>query len=292
VSPLDRRTFLLATGALALAACGGGGNSSKGDDGGDDGEGASSGFTLFNRGVSSLPIPGRPRFTVAVGNASTILSDGPAELHGSITDADGKVVIPSISAKRRRVNEGIVYWDFRPELAAVGIYTLHVDGANADGLPIQINDPATVKVPYPGKALPPVDTPTTADGRGVDPICTRLAGACPYHSTTLAEALASGKPVAYIIGTPAHCQIGSCGPGLEYLIDALGDDGSGFAVVHAEVYVDDTATTTTDAIAAYSMEYEPALFLTDSKGTLVNRLDYMWDPTELAEAIAEVRAAG
>ena len=63
-------------------------------------------------------------------------------------------------------------------------------------------DPSKDPIPKPGENLPPFDTPTTADGRGVNPVCTRQP-ACALHDLTLTQALQTGKPVAYLIGTPA-----------------------------------------------------------------------------------------
>ena len=74
-------------------------------------------------------------------------------------------------------------------------------------------DPAQVTVPYIGSVLPPFDTPTVDDHRGVEPYCTLTPAPCPLHDVTLTQALASGKPVAYMVGTPAHCQTGTCAPG-------------------------------------------------------------------------------
>ncbi len=170
-------------------------------------------------------------------------------------------------------------------MTETGIYTLYIEGGTADGGPFQINDPTSVILPAPGQTLPGLDTPTTADPRGVNPICTRLAGPCPFHALTLTEALASGKPVAYVIGTPAHCQIGSCAPGLESLIVAAERLGDTLAVVHAEVYVDDKAVDTTAAIEAFDLSFEPLVFLTDADGVISDRLDVMWDQSELDEAL-------
>ncbi len=287
VSLLDRRTFLLATGALALAACGSDsdGNASSGQlvDGAPDG-----GFILARRFSTEVLVPGTVRLPFSLANAQQILSDGPAELHGRIENADGKIVVADITARLRRVNEGLVYWDFHPDLTDVGVYTLYIDGGDADGGAFQINDPSIVNVPYPSIALSPFDTPTTDDSRGVDPICTRLDGQCPFHSMTLTEALATGKPVAYIIGTPAHCEIGSCAPGLEFLIAASKRLGDRIVAVHAEVYTDDSAVTPTPAVDQYQLSFEPVLFLTDGAGVVQARFDALWDQSELDEALAAI----
>lgn len=222
-----------------------------------------------------------------------MLSDGPDVLYGEIRDADGKVVIASISATKRQVTEGLSYWDFHPTLDTVGVYYLVVDGGLPDGGAFQINDPATVTIPYVGQKLPAFDTPTTDDARGVDPICTRLEGGpCPFHSITLTEALATGKPVAYLIGTPAHCQFGTCAPGMEFLIAASERLGDQLVVVHAEVYTDDSATVSTPAIDAYNLAFEPTIFLADATGTIVQRLDAAWDQSELDKELDKLLASG
>ena len=231
-------------------------------------------------------MPGTSRMPFSLAKGGALLSDGPEVLTGKITDDANKVIIPSISAKRRRVTEGIVYWDFHPTLETPGIYTLLIDGGTGEGGAISVNNPADVPEPYTGQQLPPFDTPTTSAPAGVDPICTRLAGGpCPFHSITLTEALAIGKPVAYLIGTPAHCEFGTCAPGLEFLITASKRIGDKMAFVHAEVYTDDTATVTTPAVDAYNLIGEPDLFLTDASGRIVTRLEGAWDQTELDETL-------
>ena len=278
VQSLDRRAFLigsglLASGALTLAACGG--DSAK-----------ATSWSLLPRFGQDVLVPGTVRLAFSLGDNTSPLSDGPSVLTGRILDSNGKTVVAVISAKKRRVTEGIVYWDFHPQLDAVGIYYLHVDGGDKNGGAVGINDPSKVVVPYPGEQLPPFETPTTANTGGVNPICTRLTGGpCPFHGITLTDALKSGKPVAYLIGTPAHCQFGTCAPGLEFLINAGKRLGDKLAIVHAEVYTDDTATITTPAVNAYNLTFEPSLWLADRSGKIVTRLEGAWDQTELDEAL-------
>lgn len=282
MTSFDRRRFLLASGGLVLAACG----SSSGSSTAKGGSSAEGSYELAPRFARELIVPGTSRMPFSLAKDGALLSDGPEVLTGKIVDSANKVVIPSISAKRRQVTDGIVYWDFHPTLDAQGIYTLLIDGGTGDGGAISVNNPNDVPVPYPGQPLPPFDTPTTSVPAGVDPICTRIKGGpCPFHEITLTEALASGKPVAYLIGTPAHCQFGTCAPGLEFLINASKRIGDKMAFVHAEVYTDETATVTTPAVDAYKLTGEPDLWIADAKGTIVTRLEGAWDQTELDETL-------
>ena len=73
--------------------------------------------------------------------------------------------------------------------------------------------------------------------------------------------MASGKPVAYMVGTPAHCQTGTCAPALEFLVKSHARVGDKIVMVHADVYSDDAATTVAPAVAALGLEYEPVLYL-------------------------------
>jgi hypothetical protein len=177
------------------------------------------------------------------------------------------------------------YWPFRLELATPGLYQLAVPiGGHTLTTAFTISDPGQVLMPKLADQLPPFATPTTADHRGVEPICTRQP-ACPLHTQTLTDALASGQPVAYMIGTPAFCQTGSCAPALNFLLaehDRLGD---AMPMVHAEVYTDTTATRTTPAVDAYHLPFEPVLFVTNASGVIVERLDSIWDATELRAAL-------
>lgn len=281
---IDRRSFLLGSGALILAACGSDAKSSGAD-------GVNPRYSLAPRFARDIVVPGESRLPFSLADAQSVLSTGPNTLTARIVDASGKTVVPSISATKRSVTEGIAYWDFHPTLAEVGQYTIILDGGDPDGTAIAVADPATVKVPYPGQQLPPFDTPTTAAPGGVNPICTRLEGGpCPFHSITLTDALKLGKPVAYLIGTPAHCEFGTCAPGLEFLIDSVNRLGDKIVAVHAEVYTDDTTTTVAPAVEAYNLNGEPDLWLTDSTGKIVNRFDGVWDQSELDEALAKIVA--
>ena len=151
-------------------------------------------------------------------------------------------------------------------------------------------EPGSVAVPGPGDSMPPFDTPTVDDGRGVDPICTREPEPCPFHDVTLTDALLSGKPVAYLVGTPAFCQTGTCAPALESMIDVQDRFGETFTWVHAEVYTDNTATTPAPAVDAASLTFEPSLFVIAPDGTVIERLDAIWDQTELVEVLERASA--
>jgi hypothetical protein len=276
---MSRRTFLAAgAGALVLAACGGGGSG-----GGDDPT------ALAARFEDGYFTPGAQRVAVSLGNKDGFISSGvPDSLAVKVLDANGKVVVPSVTAPSHAAGTPLPYYPFVLSLSTPGVYTLSARVAGRDlTASFSVVDPAKVQIPQPGQKLPPFDTPTVDANRGVNPICTRQPP-CSLHDQTLTAALQSGKPVAYLIGTPAFCQTGVCAPILDNLLTAHAAVGDKVAMVHSEVYTDNEATTPAPAVSAYHMTFEPCLWVTDASGTIVERLDFVFDQSEINAALAKV----
>ena len=147
-----------------------------------------------------------------------------------------------------------------------------------------------MKIPQVGAPLPSVATPTTADPRGVDPICTRDPAVPVPRGRTSPTALSPAGPTVLLISTPLYCQTAICGPVLDLLIDG------GRAARRTSTSSTPRCTPTptpvdsiveahpgADRADAYGMLFEPCLFVADATGTIVRRLDLIWDATELDE---------
>ncbi|HEX9260124.1 MAG TPA: hypothetical protein VF855_11350, partial [Acidimicrobiales bacterium] len=147
---------------------------------------------------------------------------------------------------------------------------------------ISVAPKEAVAVPVSGSAMPSLVTPTTADAAGVNPICT-AEPACPFHAVSYADALARG-PVAVLVGTPAHCSTGICGPVLDLLVEAAKKHTT-IGYVHAEVYTDDTLKVPAPTVQALQLTFEPSLFLVEPGGILNQRIDVIYDADELDAAL-------
>jgi hypothetical protein len=282
---MSRRHLLAGAGALAvLAACGG--DSSGGDaSGGKDPDPGTTGFTVAGRYPSNTFVPGKIRLPISLADKGSLLTSGPSTLSGRVLDSNDKT-IATISAGIRSTGMVIPYWPVIVDIAQPGAYTLRIDGDDGYGAAFLVSAAADVTVPYIGSVLPPFDTPTVDNHRGVEPYCTLTPNPCPMHDVTLTQALASGKPVGYMIGTPAHCQTGVCAPALEFLVKSHARIGDKIVMVHADVYTDDTATTVAPAVQALGIDYEPVLYLCAPGGMVRDRIDVMWDQSELDERLA------
>ena len=275
---------MVAGGAVLLAACGsdGGASTSLPKD-----------LSLVQRFPGTVLVPGELRLPISLATQKGVLTDSDAKLPntlaGRLVNSDtGEVVAATLSAQKHSEGMPQPYWPFIVTVAEPGIYSLIVDGGPDTGAAVQVVERSSVAIPLVGDALPPFDTPTTRDARGVNPICTRADGVCPFHDLTLTEALASGKNVVYLIGTPAYCQTGTCAPALGALIELSKSTGDDVVFVHADVYSDDKAETVAPAVKAYNLTFEPALFITDSTGTLRQRLDAIFDVDEVRNTLSAV----
>lgn len=287
---LDRRTFLLGVAAGGLtAACGGSddpaarpSSSASAADSPVEVPPADS-YSIVQRYPSDVFVPGEIRLPFSLARAAEFISDGPAVLGAQVEDLDGNPIGDRITAVRRDITPA-PYYAFRTTVDTPGVYAIRVDGGPDVGANFQIMEREQVTIPRPGDPLEGFDTPTADEPAGVDPICTREPQ-CPFHAVTLTEALASGKGVAYFVGTPAFCQTGSCTPALETMIGVESEYVDDYVFVHAEVWTDLTASAVAPAVEALGIAFEPTLFITDADGVVVERLDGLWDATELRERL-------
>jgi hypothetical protein len=280
--PVTRRSVLLgAAGLLGSAAL----LNACGSD--DDPSNAADEFMVAPRfpNVNAF-VPGEVRLPISLTRPdASLLTTGPERLTGSVRDDAGNT-IGQIDAVRRGTGLSVPYWSIVTTLPAAGLYAISIDGALGDPSAIMVVDAAQITMPAKGTVLPGFDTPTLDDPRDVDPICTRTGSPCPFHTMTLNEALQLGKPIAYIIGTPAHCQFATCGPGLEFLMQAASTYADRVTFVHAEVYADPAGTEVAPAVEALTLQYEPVIFLTDADGVVTDRIDIVWDADELSQLLA------
>ena len=269
----SRRTFLASAvvAPAVLAACG-------------DTKAEKVELIRFN--ADGFFAPGQQRLPIGLADArGKVITAGPAKLTGRVLDASGKVISKDMSAERRGEGMPRPFWPFVMAVAEPGQYQLQVDiSGGKSAMFFSVVEASKVPTPKPGDQLRFVDTPTPNKPMGVNPICTRNP-ACPFHSVSLKDAPALGKPIAFIISTPAHCQFAVCGPVLDFLIAEQPRFGDKLVVVHAEVYKDDGANEVAETMDAYGVTFEPILYLADATGKVTERFDVLFDQKELAASL-------
>jgi hypothetical protein len=213
----------------------------------------------------------------------------PEALTIALLGPTGEVVDEAIEVPRHAQGLPRAYYPLRFTVADPGIYTgrTEIDGAAVE-MAIKIDAAGDVQVIQAGDEVPPIETPTPDDARGVDPICTNDP-VCPLHGVTVAEALDSGRPLGLLVATPAFCQIAICGPVLDVLL-AVADGHPDVDLLHAEVYAhpDQDLDVKTPAVDELALTFEPCLVLVGSDGRVVERLDTIFDEVEVDEALSRL----
>ena len=289
---LSRRAVL--TGGLSaalLVACGtdktnkGGGNSTPAT----ASDGSRFSLVAFFGGPDAVQAGIAQRVTFGLGDAQGALIDnGPTSLDFEVV-FDDKVVNHVTAARHRQgLPRGYYPLTFVPQRP--GYYTVRTK-VERDKVDATFQVANKVAIPQAGQPMVIIDTPTTADHRGVNPICTR-SPMCPLHAVNLRDALANHKPVALLMATPAYCQTAICGPVLDVLISQQREFGDRVQMIHAEVYADGkqaadniSQATLAPALQAYHLPFEPSLFLSKPNGTIATRIDTTFDEVELRAAL-------
>jgi hypothetical protein len=101
---------------------------------------------------------------------------------------------------------------------------------------------------------------------------------------TLAEALQKNQRVVLIVGTPAHCQTGVCAPVLDGMV-TMSKEMTDVIFIHADVYLDDTATTVAPTVEELKLTFEPVVWVTDNSGVITHRFEGVWHPDEVRQAL-------
>ncbi|HEV7719907.1 MAG TPA: hypothetical protein VGO60_01410 [Iamia sp.] len=282
---------LVAVGGLA--ACGDDGDDEATDETSEPSE-SERVLVLMADSASSLVVGAPARLPLGVGDSDgALVDDPPATLTVSIEDEDGGTVETGIEVARRDAGLPRSYYPLLFTTPAPGFYraVTQVDGQPVDAA-FEVRPADEIVVPVPGQPLPPTPTPTVADARGVDPICTQDPP-CPLHEVDLETALGTG-PLAVLVSTPAFCQTAICGPVLDVFVAAQAETPD-VTFVHVEVYesaeeveAEGPDATLAPAVAAWKLPYEPCLFLVAADGTVAERLDVIYDTDELAEALARL----
>lgn len=294
---LTRRRFLAAAagtaGALALGACGGGGDDEPDED--DDAKASDVDGDLVL--VLYVPEPiyvadrrNRIPFGLADSQGLIEADDSPAEVEVQVLGPDDEPVGKPITVARHAEGLQRAYYPLEVEVGEAGIYTVRADlgGAAPTEAQLAVNAIGEMQLIKPGDQMPALESPTTADARGVDPICT-ADPVCALHDVTVAEALAAGGPLAVLVATPAYCRSAACGPVHGILLDALADH-PGVKGLHLEVFSNPATSLTklAPAVNQLMLPFEPALILVGSDGKVVDRLDAIYDASEVDRALASL----
>ena len=109
------------------------------------------------------------------------------------------------------------------------------------------------------------------------------------HRTTIADAIAAGRPAMVVISTPVYCISRFCGPITDVVGSLQPEYGDAVDFIHLEVWRDYDGQVVNQAAADWVYRdgnlTEPWVFLIGSDGTIVQRWDNVVTTEELRAAL-------
>lgn len=282
---LDRRTFIAGSLATsAFVACGSSGpRPERLGVRFPDGIGTTFTHAAADAGPQRFP------FVLIADDGLPVIEDAPETIEIELRQNDS--IIGTETVERRGAGQFTPYYPLVFTPPAAGRYFATPDFGDTT-IEFRVAERSEVTLFQVGEALPPFDTPTFNNERGVTPVCTRTEP-CPFHEITLNDAVTSGRPTVLLIATPEFCQTDVCGPSVEFVISAAeGRDDVNF--VHAEVYADPrnpdqgSFPLLAPLLEAWELQFEPSIFAADETGTIVDGRHFAFDQDEVNEVVALV----
>ena len=207
--------------------------------------------------------------------------------------------------REARPSEGVgVYAADKVRFDEAGLWGVRVK-ATIGGKPIQASSAFEVvaesQLPFPGQPAPRTENPTTG-AAGVDPeaIDSRAKDGAPppdpeLHSTSVAAALAAGKPTVVVVSTPVYCVSQFCGPITDTVAKLADQHGDKVAFVHLEVWQDFEKKVVNPAAQEWITPRnkvgdtkEPWVFLVGGDGIVKQRFDNVVGDAALTQAVEEL----
>jgi hypothetical protein len=285
---MSRRAFLAAGGsALVLAACSSG-SDGKAAKAAKTGKAGKSAFRMeIEPYVSTSP----QRFAfILVDNNENFAGGPPAQL--AIAPPGGKLGTPMPATYHSEgLPEGRGVYVVEPVLGKAGNWsgTVVIPGQPDADLAFPVSaDPDTPIVGAMGRVI---QSPTTTNTLGTDPLCTRTdsqsnPAPCSFHQQSLDQVIGKGKPVIAMFATPARCQSRYCGPVLDQLIALAPQYGDRIVPIHTEIYKDATSNNLVTATEEWlGTTGEPWVFAMDGTGKVTGRLSGAFATDEIRQLI-------
>lgn len=155
---------------------------------------------------------------------------------------------------------------------------------------------ATSGVPAIGAPAPRTKQMVLRDVRDIAEIDSSIPPRPDLHTTTIAEAIATGKPALIAFATPAFCQTRFCGPVVDAVVAPLAKEYAGRAsFIHVEPYQLAEARKgkliPIKEMAEWGLASEPYLFVLDRGGRVAAQFEGITEHDEVARVLDRLLAA-
>ncbi len=168
-----------------------------------------------------------------------------------------------------------------------------LDGSELDPIPFRFNVLDETLEPAIGDPIPASRQLTLADVGDVTEIDSSFPSRPQMHQVTVADALATGKPLVVAFATPAFCESRTCGPVMDTVMDPLYEKYGDEAVfIHIEPFRlnelrDGIGRIPVEATEEWALQTEPWVFVIDREGKVVAKFEGITALDEVEEALVQ-----
>ena len=151
--------------------------------------------------------------------------------------------------------------------------------------------------PQAGDALPESPHLTLRDGADISVVSSMAEPIPEMNELTVAEAVATGKPVLVAIATPAYCESRFCGPLMEAVVVPLWEEfGGEVQFVHVEPYELEEVRATGRLVAIplledWQLQTEPWIFIAARGGAVTAKFEGVASLEDVRAALVAALAA-
>jgi len=168
-----------------------------------------------------------------------------------------------------------------------------LDGSELDPIPFRFNVLDETLEPAIGDPIPASRQLTLADVGDVTEIDSSFPSRPQMHEVTVADALATGKPLVVAFATPTFCESRTCGPVMDTVMDPLYEKYGDEAVfIHIEPFRlkelrDGTGRIPVEATGEWALQTEPWVFVIDREGKVAAKFEGITALDEVEEALVQ-----
>ncbi len=205
-------------------------------------------------------------------------------------DLSGGTPVPGWSGEAQPFNDyAIPYWVVYPDLPTAGRWGLGVVVTLADGTQqpasFTLETVADPSAPALGEVPPASENRTSATEPDLAKLTSDPQPDPALYTTTVAAALASGKPTVVTFATPAFCTSRLCAPVVDSVKAVRAAHPTEANYIHIEVFADFQTFTYTPEMEEWGIPSEPWTFVLDGQGRVVARFGGPVSPAELEAAL-------
>jgi hypothetical protein len=190
----------------------------------------------------------------------------------------------------------------------VGIYTAKVDfpepGDWGVEIKVEADKPSKVSktllprfnvvtkgsTPAVGSPAPKSKNLTADDVPNISQIDSSSKPSRDMHTSTIAAAIAAGKPALVLFAVPGFCESRLCGPEIEIMRKIYPKYKDKVEFIHVEFYKNpgNPSRIPADAVAEWGLRSEPWFFAIDNKGNIASKYEGPVSMAELEEALQAI----